>query len=143
MVPVKAGDATARIQSAIDYVSKLPLDEHGFRGAVLLLPGKHEVYGQLRITASGVVLRGSGVNNTTLVGAGTERLALIKIIGKNSINPEMTGIKITDEYIPVNAMSFHVDQSINIKEHSNKIIIRRPSTANWINLLGTDHFDQR
>lgn len=138
-VPAKQGDATARIQAAIDYVSKLPLDANGFRGAVLLLPGRHEVLGQLRITTSGVVLRGSGINSTTIVGAGTGRLALIKIIGKNTIAKELTGLKITDAYVPVNATSFHFDQ-INSKEHSNKIIIRRPSTANWINLLGTDHF---
>jgi hypothetical protein len=138
-VPEKQGDATARIQAAIDYVSKLPLDANGFRGAVLLLPGRHEVLGQLRITTSGVVLRGSGINSTTIVGAGTGRLALIKIVGKNTLAKELTGLKITDAYVPVNAMSFHVDQ-INLKDHSNKIIIRRPSTANWINLLGTDHF---
>ncbi|MFC0775242.1 DUF6298 domain-containing protein [Terrimonas alba] len=140
IVPVRKGDATLRIQSALDYVASLPVDANGFRGAVLLQKGTYEVYGQLRITTSGVVLRGSGVNATTIVGAGTGRLALIKIIGKNSINREMTGIKITDAYVPVNAMSFHIDPSINIKQHSNKIIIHRPSTANWIKLLGTDHF---
>lgn len=140
VVPVKAGDATFRIQSALDHVASLPADANGFRGAVLLQKGTYEVFGQLRITASGVVLRGSGINATTIVGAGTGRLALIKIIGKNTISKELTGLKITDAYVPVNAMSFHVDQSINIKDHSNKIIIRRPSTANWINLLGTDHF---
>ncbi|QNA45681.1 DUF6298 domain-containing protein [Lacibacter sediminis] len=140
VVPVKAGDATLRIQSALDYVASLPADANGFRGAVLLQKGTYEVFGQLRITASGVVLRGSGTNATTIIGAGTGRLALIKIVGKNTISKELTGLKITDAYVPVNAMSFHVDQSINIKDHSNKIIIRRPSTANWITLLGTDHF---
>ena len=140
VVPVKAGDATLRIQSALDYVASLPADANGFRGAVLLQKGTYEVFGQLRITASGVVLRGSGINATTIVGAGTGRLALIKIIGKKTISTEMTGLKVTDAYVPVNAISFHVDQAINVKDHSNKIIIRRPSTANWINLLGTDHF---
>lgn len=140
VVPVKAGDATLRIQSALDYVASLPIDANGFRGTVLLQKGTYEVLGQLRITASGVVLRGSGINATTIVGAGTGRLALIKIVGKNTTSRELTGLKITDAYVPVNAMNFHVDQSINIKEHSNKIIIRRPSAANWISLLGTDHF---
>ena len=141
VVPQKPGDATLRIQSALDYVASLPADANGFRGAVLLLKGTYEVFGQLRITASGVVLRGSGINATTIVGAGTGRLALIKIVGKkNTISSSASGLKITDAYVPVNAMSFHVDQSINIKDHSNKIIIRRPSTANWIQLLGTDHF---
>jgi hypothetical protein len=140
VVPVKAGDATLRIQSALDYVASLPADANGFRGAVLLQKGTYEVFGQLRITASGVILRGSGINTTTIVGAGTGRLALIKIVGKNTISKELAGLKITDGYVPVNAMSFHVDESINMKDHSNKIIIRRPSTANWIQLLGTEHF---
>ncbi len=140
VVPGAKGDATLRIQSALDYVASLPADANGFRGAVLLQKGTYQVFGQLRITASGVVLRGSGINTTTIVGAGTGRLALIKIVGKNTIANEQTELKITDAYVPVNAMSFHVDQSVNLKDHSNKIIIRRPSTANWIQLLGTDHF---
>lgn len=140
VVPFTKSDATLRIQSALDYVSSLPADANGFRGAVLLQRGTYEVSGQLRITASGVVLRGSGINTTTIVGAGTGRLALIKIVGKNTIAKEQTGLKIIDAYVPVNALSFQVDQSIKLKDHSNKIIIRRPSTANWIQLLGTDHF---
>lgn len=140
VVPVTKGDATLRIQSALDYVAALPADANGFRGAVLLQKGVYEVFGQLRITATGVVLRGSGVSATTVIGAGTGRLALIKIFGRNNIPHGLTGLKITDAYVPVNAMSFHVDSSIAFKEHSNTIIIRRPSTAKWIQALGTEHF---
>ncbi len=140
VVPVAKGDATLRIQSALDYVASLPLDANGFRGAVLLQKGSYEVFGQLRIAASGVVLRGSGINATTIIGAGTVRLALIKIAGQNNIPRNLTGKKITDAYVPVNAMSFHVDSSIAFIDHSNKIIIRRPSTQKWINALGTDIF---
>lgn len=140
LVPVTKGDATLRIQSALDYVAALPVDENGFRGAVLLEKGTYEVLGQLRITASGVVLRGSGINTTTVVGAGTGRLALIKIIGKNTIPRDLFGMKITDAYVPVNAISFHVDSSIAYKSHSSNIIIRRPSTKLWIQTLGTEHF---
>ncbi|MFI5131652.1 MAG: DUF6298 domain-containing protein [Chitinophagales bacterium] len=143
VVPVAKGDATVRIQSALDYVSGLPLDADGFRGAVLLQKGNYEILGQLKITASGVVLRGSGMDEkgTILIGAGKERLTLINIIGKKADwSKGFSGMKIKDAYVPVNAMSFHVDSAIAFKEHSMKIIIRRPSTANWINTLGTDHF---
>jgi len=142
VVPVTKGDATLRIQSALDYVASLPVDANGCRGAVLLQKGTYEVYGQLRITASGVVLRGSGMNEngTILIGAGTGRLALIKITGTNTIPRDLTGLQITDAYVSVNAMSFHVDSSITFKEHSSKIIIRRPSAKNWIAALGTDIF---
>ncbi len=139
VVPVKAGDATLRIQSALDHVASLPADANGFRGAVLLQKGIYEVFGQLRITASGVVLRGSGINATTIVGAGTGRLALIKIVGKND-KELLSEFKITDAYVPVNAMKFNIAIDLSKRQFVNMIVIRRPSTANWINLLGTDHF---
>jgi hypothetical protein len=142
VVPVSRGDATLRIQSALDYVAGLPVDANGFRGAVLLQKGEYEISGQVRINASGVVLRGSGINEngTTMIGTGTGRFALLKIIGKNDISKDLTGIKITDPYVAVNASSFNIDISVLFKEHSNDIIIRRPSTKNWITTLGTDIF---
>src|SRR5438874_1486035 len=53
------GDDAAAIQAAIDEVSALPL-EGGFRGAVLLAPGAYRCERPISISASGVVLRGSG-----------------------------------------------------------------------------------
>ena len=41
IVPVAKGDATLRIQSALDHVASLPLDANGFRGAVLLQKGNY------------------------------------------------------------------------------------------------------
>ncbi len=141
IVPVTKGDATLRIQSALDHVASLPLDENGFRGAILLQKGTYEVFGQLRITASGIVLRGSGVNETTIIGAGTGRLALIKIIGQKLARDDSSAFIITDPYVPVNATSFHVDKKIMYtKIGGMHVIIRRPSTNNWIKELGTDHF---
>jgi hypothetical protein len=143
VVPPATGDATLRIQSALDYVAALAPDSNGYRGTVLLQKGKYEVMGQLRITASGVVLRGSGTGNdgTILLGAGTGRQALLKIIGKNDKTVDTIGMKITDAYVPVNATSFKVDNVIlSNKGVGNKIIIRRPSTAAWITTLGTEIF---
>lgn len=58
-VPWKAGDNTARIQRAIDYVASLAPDASGFRGAVLLDQGEFSLSGSIRISASGIVLRGT------------------------------------------------------------------------------------
>jgi hypothetical protein len=143
VVPVAKGDATLRIQSALDYVASLPLDEKGFRGAVLLQKGTYEVFGQLRITASGVVLRGTGTSEkgTILIGAGTGRLALLKIAGKADKLSDKSELKITDDYVPVNATTFNIDnQILSLKGGTNHIIIRRPSTKAWIETLGTDEF---
>jgi hypothetical protein len=141
IVPVSKGDATLRIQSALDHVASLPLDANGFRGAVLLQKGNYEVSGQLQITASGVVLRGSGVNNTTITGAGTGRHALIKIIGKNERTQVGNGeVKITDAYVPVNATKVNVAIDFSGRDIINTIVIHRPSTKGWIAALGTDIF---
>src|SRR5581483_6267037 len=82
--PVK-GDETARIQKAIDYVAGLPADSNGIRGAVLLLKGSHEIFGGLRITNSGVVLRGQGMDKagTILLATGLDRQTLITVAGRN------------------------------------------------------------
>jgi hypothetical protein len=140
VVPVKKGDATARIQAALDYVAALPADKDGIRGAVLLLPGVYEVAGQLNMRASGVVLRGSGFGNngTVVKGTGKDRQTLIQITGKadKQLNAE---IKITDRYVPVNRNIVHIANA-NAFKAGDKVMIRRPSTANWINALHADHF---
>ena len=140
IVPLKKGDATLRIQSALDYVGSLPAGADGFRGAVLLNKGIYEVYGSLKIKASGVVLRGSGMgtDGTILLGAGKDRATLIQVSGKND-RKKSKEIKITDAYVPVNALTFHVSDPDDFKA-GDMIIIHRPSTQDWINKLGTDHF---
>src|SRR6266849_347813 len=70
------GDDTSLLNSAIDAVSLLPM-RNGFRGALLLRPGRYRISGQVRIRTSGVVL--SGVGNVTIVGAGTSRRTLIEV----------------------------------------------------------------
>lgn len=138
VVPPSNGDATLRIQSAIDYVASLPLDKNGFRGAVLLQKGTYKVEGQLKINASGVVLRGSGANQTLLIGAGTDRQTLIRVAGINNkiVNKE---IAVSDTYVPVNAMKLSVRSSNNFKE-GDHVLIHRPSTQKWIQTLHTETF---
>src|SRR3989442_1554214 len=80
VVPPGKGNGTPRIQAAIDQVSSLQADPSGFRGAVLLLAGRHEVAGSLQISASGIVLRGQP--GTTLVATGKSRRTLIEVRGK-------------------------------------------------------------
>ena len=76
-VPWKAGDNTARIQRAIDYVASQTPDASGFRGAVLLDKGEFSLSGSIRITASGIVLRGMDKEKTVLLKKGVDRGSLI------------------------------------------------------------------
>ena len=50
----------ARIQAALDLVAAMPVGADGFRGAVLLQPGRYLIDTSLRLGVSGVVLRSSG-----------------------------------------------------------------------------------
>ena len=108
-VPLKDGDATFRIQAALDYVAALPADAQGIRGAVLLGKGVYAVSGSLLIRHSGVVLRGSGMgeDGTVLLATGHDRRTLIRVAGKNDRVVD-GGICIADAYVPVNAMHLHV-----------------------------------
>src|SRR6516165_7475780 len=77
-----SGDQKSRIQNAINQVSQLSLDGSGYRGAVLLRAGEYPISGQLRITASGVVLEGEGTSPTTgtrLRATGTSQRTLIQV----------------------------------------------------------------
>ncbi|MDP4208622.1 MAG: DUF6298 domain-containing protein [Bacteroidota bacterium] len=140
VVPVSKGDATVRIQAALDYVASLAADKDGFRGAVLLEKGTYEVSGQLKITASGVILRGSGMseNGTIVLGTGVDRQTLITISGKNN-KTVAKETKIKDVYVPVNATQIHVS-SPNSYKVGDMVQIHRPSTWEWIRTLKTEHF---
>lgn len=140
VVPVQKGDATARIQAAIDYVSTLPANAQGLRGAVLLEAGTYEVAGTLKLHTSGVVLRGSGFqeNGTVLVGTGLTRETLIRIVGENDVKLEEER-KVQDAYVPVNAKAIQLDQVAGLKV-GDRIMITRPSTDEWIKALHAEEF---
>ncbi len=127
-------------EATIKYVSMLPLGKDGLRGVVLLQAGVYSVSGSLKISASGVILRGSGftTNGTVIIGEGTTRETLIRILGKDDITfAKKTNV--TSAYVPVNARVLDIDHAASYKA-GDKIRITRPSTQDWINQLGTDHF---
>lgn len=138
VVKPTSDDSTARIQAAIDYVSHLAADTNGLRGAVLLLAGRHEVLGGLRITNSGVVLRGQGVNETALVATGLDRRTLIRIYGQPLPAPTQR-IPITDTFVPVGANTISVTDASTVRPLS-PIRLTRPSTKEWITKLRATDF---
>jgi hypothetical protein len=137
VVPPKTNDATSDIQNAIDYVSGLPIQENGFRGAVLLQTGIYKVSGRLKITVSGIVLRGSG-EKTVLIAAGKDRETLIRVIGVKDFRTLKTA-KITDDFVPVNSAKFEVENGTAFQT-GESVFIHRPSTKEWINKLGMEEF---
>ncbi|MEM9352322.1 MAG: hypothetical protein AAGA92_04860 [Planctomycetota bacterium] len=140
-----SGDDTVSIQTAINQVSALPIGPDGYRGAVLLQPGTYDINTQLRIEASGVVLRGSGqdLGGSILKGRnagpnGTNQRQLIEVLGSGSRSNIGSTRNLIDKVVPVGSRSFRVDVPGEFSV-GDTVRIERPSTQAWINALGMDN----
>ena len=154
--PSDAPDDTARIQAAINQLAALPL-VNGIRGAVLLGPGTFTCSNALVIGASGIVLRGSGTNATTIKMVGEPHRAIIigeegrrnerppsddaPVPGSDLVghapSPTSVHTTITDAYVPAGARTFSVADP-SLFAVGNLISIRRPTTAAWVKFMGMD-----
>ncbi len=136
-VSPSGGDDTASIQSAIDTVSALPANRKGFRGAVLLAPGSFNVSAALNITASGVVLTGSGSDSTGSVITMTGNpFTLLNVSGSGSYI-RGPAVAITDSYVPVGSRSFDVSDASGLRA-GDTVLISHPVTAAWVAFMGMD-----
>ena len=145
IAPAAGGTSEAIIQSAIDEVSKRPLDKNGFRGTILLKKGTYKIPEEIKIEASGVVLRGEGdnTNGTRLVALSKKQVSLINVSGKGNISEiKNTRVKIIDEYVPVGSFSFTVSSAAGFHK-GDKIIVFRPGTEQWIKDLKMDQIEER
>lgn len=133
-VPWQAGDNSSRIQRAIDYVSSLAPDKDGFRGAVLLDKGVFQLEESLRISVSGVILRGTDREQTVLQKNGVDRGALLYMEGLD--NQMITDtLEVLTPYVPVNTCTFEVSKPLKSGE---RIQVLRPATKEWIASIGCD-----
>lgn len=137
-VPHQETDASDIIQHAIDYVSALKPDAKGFRGAVLLEKGTFNLGKSIRISSSGVVLRGSDKHETILLKHGVDRGSLLYIEGKNN-QQYQDSFKLSENYIPVNQKTVVLENTKNLKI-GDRLKIVRPSTKEWIASIGCDIF---
>jgi len=150
-----AGDNSAHLQAAIDRVSSLPLDNNGFRGAVLLRAGYYPLATSLQIQASGVVLRGEGMGDTGTIlrgqraanadggrggrgrgGFGGRQTTLIRIGGVSGAVPNDSSQQaIVDDYVPVGARSVRVASTRGFQP-GDAVIVRRTGNQDWIDAVG-------
>ena len=140
------GDDAATIQAAIDMVSRQKPDKvTGLRGAVLLGEGTFTISEPLRITTSGIVLRGTGRNTTTLRKTGYDRGAAIYIEGTPAMIPHDT-LEIAGDVAPgslvcsVQRGSASSPPTATSPSPGSRLAILRPSTAEWIAALGCESF---
>lgn len=136
-VPVKPGDNSKRIQKAIDYVSGLKVNKRtGLRGAVLLGEGTFTLTEPLRISASGVVLRGADKHKTILYKTGVQRGSAVYIEGRHDMRPADT-LSVSTNYMPLNSRTLTINGHLN---EGDNILIWRPSTKEWIEHLAMGNF---
>jgi hypothetical protein len=136
-VAPSGGDDTAAIQKAIDEVSAMPLKE-GIRGAVLLKAGTFQCSATPNITASGVILHGSGPTEggTTLKLTGEPHVA-ISIAGNHEEKVVGTPAHIVEPYVPSGALTITVDDG-SVFAPGDSIRITRETTPKWLHLMGMD-----
>jgi hypothetical protein len=135
VVEPQDGDDTSQIQAAIDATAKL----HVSNRAVLLKPGRYEIAGSLRLRG-GIVLRGSGIDQTTLVATGSDRRTLIAIGAESGRTPNVESARsVVDNYVPVGATTLRVGADHRFAV-GHTVSVSRPSTAEWIAALGMDRF---
>ncbi len=156
-------DDTRRIQNALDKLGSFPLDRSGFRGALLPKRGVYRVEGTLTITHSGIVLRGEGndPDGTIIIATGYDdpkyQRALIAVSSKSDTLEAhilhgyptdkielVTDSRqvIVDAYVPVGSHSFEVKSASGYKP-GDRIVVHRPSTADWIHFIGCDKLKSR
>ena len=127
------------IQAAIDYVSRLKPDRlTGLRGAVLLGEGTFVLDEPLRIRTSGVVVRGSGRDKTTLRKNGYDRGALIYIEGTREVRALDTLDIVAD--VRPGSLTCSVQGGSAALKAGARLQIWRPSTQEWIEALGCQSF---
>lgn len=137
------GDDTSAIQSAINSVGALSLNSTtGLRGAVLLNPGSYTVSSTLNITASGVVLRGSGsgsspATNTVITQVAASTPYPLIVLGSSGTSPSYTSgtiTTVTDSYVPAGSLKLDVSNAA-VYSIGQSVMVKRPATTNWITFM--------
>ena len=140
-------DDTPVIQAVIDSLASLPLNKNGFRGAILLKKGTYRIASTIRITTSGIVLRGEmndKFNGTVLLATSQNKYNVIEVGANGRLNP-VPGSEhpITDDYVPSGTRIVHVSNATLHFKVGDQVAIRRPSTAEWIRAIGMDSIPPR
>ncbi|VGO23556.1 discoidin domain-containing protein [Pontiella sulfatireligans] len=138
-----AGDNTAHIQAAIDWVAAMTPDANGHRGAILLRQGTYNVSGIVTINADGIVLRGEGngsmADDTMVVGTGTAQMAELGII---LIQSETTGAiqepgtrqNVLNEFLPTGSRTIEVENGSGYSV-GDYLVIQHDPTEAWLEAI--------
>ncbi len=134
------GDETTRIQNAINTVSALSPNGHGYRGAVVLSAGTWNFSDMLTVNTSGVVIRGAGMDETILQFTENYVNRGLHVGGPSTTaapstlwtsGRDGTQWNIETAVVDVGDTSFDVEAGHTL-EIGDPIIIEHPGTAAWV-----------
>ena len=144
------GDCSPVIQQALDYVASLKADANGHRGTVLIGEGVFVLNEPLRISKSGIVLRGMGMGKTILKKKGVDRGALVYLEGKESPSPtagkgkdntsQQDTLHVAPNTFTAGTMTLTLAETGGWLKTGDRVCIVRPCTRAWIEHLGMDDF---
>lgn len=132
------GDNSSHIQQAIEQLAAAE-PVNGFRGVILLKPGKYNCDRPINIKASGIVLRGSGSaedGGTVLQLTGKPHAALI-IRGDVKVTTIGKATHIADSYVPVGSFRFTVADASGWRV-GDQVRISKPVSDAWVKFMGMD-----
>ncbi len=135
-----AGDNLANVQNAINQVAAMPIDASGYRGTILFTAGTYNISNTITISASGIVLRGEGFNDTgtNFIATKTAQHTLFNFVGTSGTSYNSTSSTrkaITDQYVAIGKKQITVASGHTFAVGDKVFVHRIPNDA-WINLLG-------
>jgi len=133
------GDNQPRIQAALQQIEALPLDENGFRGALLLKKGRYECGAPLIIDVSGVVLRGEGdgETGTVLVATFPRPDIFLQVHGKGEYEFDTNEHLFADPFVPCGQRQLALVDVSGLAV-GDRVLVRRFGTKEWISATGMD-----
>ena len=157
LTPSGADDASA-LQSALDRVAALAAKTNAPQ-ALLLAPGTFHLSTAINMSASNLVLRGSGRDKTTVTLIGAPHIGFI--LGLNAstapANPDEDSATplpnepqtktpharttLADTYIPSGTRHLPVASAEGFAI-GDTILIRRPTTPDYLRFMGMDHLER-
>ena len=150
------GDSLAAIQSAITAAANLPVRANGYRAVVQLGAAEYRISDTINFTGntSGILFRGVGDNASTgtrLVYTGTEQIPMILVHGTSSTGQATprrivansgTTVRLDAKIIPAGSYALPLADATKYQV-GDKIVITRPSPANWIHDIKMDQIPER
>jgi hypothetical protein len=140
-------DAAASLQQYIDRIAAYPAAPSGFRGIVEIPPGNWPIAAPLRISRSGIVLRGpkNSPRPARLIKTGGGGAAVIYIApdpARTSLGTSVREAKISREGARMNSSRLTVLDSSWMKV-GDRVVVTFPSTPEWLDTINNSERPDR